>query len=474
MSSIEGESHNADEVEEVSVSPELPGAVVVPRSSTSLSLPPSSLPIISYPSRLPPRSKPSQSTPSVPEPQGLFSASALPPFSPPSPRPYLHPPTLQITPLVTPDSSPTRQGSVIFCPSSCELRYHQTPVSSLQPDHIRPSRRLGSKLIQKYIKKIPVVSASVSSLEPDLSQPVPHQGGSVNLVDEVFDDASSKKEKSVSMDAASRDLRRKLQLVKDHIGDLVEEDIDELLVPTVEGDLERIQRERDEYRSGVQDFVEDFADALDTAAQTTWQDSITSLNRQVKEHARRIRAKVKEICPPLKPLSEFEKTQLEIQMKQLQIMQTNANKDRDNKILRESSEKTRTLALAKKKYDAFFEVSAPLVDLSTKYPIQNLSDPKKCPDPDISALMRNISSWKNSVKDITRDYNAFQELTIVHRLEENLMENIDLEMENARNAVNDLIVAVEKEDKDRNIRTLDSSKAEQRVFKKFGGTPGED
>ena len=42
------------------------------------------------------------------------------------------------------------------------------------------------------------------------------------------------------------------------------------------------------------------------------------------------------------------------------------------------------------------------------------------------------------------------------------------------NAVNDLITAVEKEDKDRNIRTLDTSRAEQRKFKKFSGAPGED
>ena len=54
------------------------------------------------------------------------------------------------------------------------------------------------------------------------------------------------------------------------------------------------------------------------------------------------------------------------------------------------------------------------------------------------------------------------------------MDKIELEMESTKNSMNDLIASVEKEDKDRNIRTLDHSKAEQRKFKKFSGALGED
>ena len=471
MSSEERRLLNPDEVDtrkspEPSVGPSC--------SSASPSLNPSSLPTISLPPTLPPRSRPSESTPligpkpSVPQP--LHPYATLPLFSPLGPVSLSITPALQTSPLVTPNTSPTRQGSVIFCPASCESQQHQTPVTSLQPDHLRPSRRLGSKLIQKYISKIPVVSTSVSSLEPDIQQ----QAEVENTFNEVFDEESDNTNKSENMEAASRDLRRKLQLVKNHISDLEEGDIDDIQVPTVEGDLKEIQRERDDYRSGVEDFLEDFSNELDTAAKASWQASVTSLNKEVKDHAKKIRAKVNEVCPPMRPLSEFEKTQLEIQMRQLQLLESNANKERDNKILRETSEKSKTLALAKKKYDAFFEVSVALVELTSKYPVQNFSDPKQFPDQDISAMVRNITSWRNSLRDLTRDYNAFQELTVVHRLEEIDMENICLEMENARNSVNDVIKAIEKEDKDRNIRTLDSSKPEQRIFKKFGGTPGED
>ena len=84
------------------------------------------------------------------------------------------------------------------------------------------------------------------------------------------------------------------------------------------------------------------------------------------------------------------------------------------------------------------------------------------------------SGWISSLKDLTKTYNSFQELTVEYRLSEDLMEKIDLDMENIRNGVNDLIEAVNKEDKDRNIRALDFSKSEQRKFKKFSGVPGED
>ena len=451
MSSEERRLLNPDEVD-ARKSPE--SSVGLPCSSAPSSLNPSSLPTISLPPNLPPRSRPSQSTPLIgPKPSVSQPLHSLPLFSPLGPVSLSITPTLQTSPLVTPNTSPVRQESVIFCPTSCESQYHQTPVTSLQSDHLRPSRRLGSKLIQKYISRIPVVSTSVSSLETDFQ----HQGQIEDSFNEVFAEVSDNIEELENMEVTSRELRRKLQLVKNHISDLEEEDIDDIRVPTVEGDLKEIQRERDEYRSGVEDFLEDFSDEIDTAAKVTWQNSISSLNKEVKDHARRIRVKVNEVCPPMRPLSEFEKTQLEIQMKQLQLLESNANKERDNKILRETSEKSRTLALAKKKYDAFFEISAPLIELSSKYPAQNLSDPKQFPDQDISAMVRKITSWRNSLRDLTRDFNTFQELTIVHRLEETAMEKIGLEMEDARNAVDDAIKAIEKEDKDRNIRTLDNS-----------------
>ena len=98
----------------------------------------------------------------------------------------------------------------------------------------------------------------------------------------------------------------------------------------------------------------------------------------------------------------------------------------------------------------FFGQCLNQVHCQIQYPI----DPDKCTDQDISGLMRKVSGQRNCVNDLTKTYNAFQEKTVVHKLADTLIDGIDLEMENVRNGITDLIKAVEKEDKERNNRAL--------------------
>ena len=46
--------------------------------------------------------------------------------------------------------------------------------------------------------------------------------------------------------------------------DLGEEDVDPARVPTVERDLDRILDKRDDFRSEVRNFLEDYSDHLET------------------------------------------------------------------------------------------------------------------------------------------------------------------------------------------------------------------
>ena len=335
------------------------------------------------PPPLPPRSSLHPLSPYSSQP----SLKPLPPFSPLNPLPSLSVPELQTDPFVTPDLSPVRNNSVIYCPSSCEgLQYHQTPVHPIQPDLLQLAHQLGDKLLDKYRQKIHLVSTSVSSLEPDFVEEIISVTAATSVVEEgdtedtfeVFDhtvmSSNSSGEATVIMDTTSRDLRKKLQLVRNHIGDFLEDDVDEIRVPIVERDLKEIQEERDEFRSSVEDFLEDYADQLETAAQTSWRDSVAAINLEVKAHAKKIRAKVNQVCPQIRPLSMFEKTQLDIQMRQLSLMEAKASKDHDASTHHSSAEKTKVLALAKKKFDAFFEDSGALADISSKYPAETLAD----------------------------------------------------------------------------------------------------
>ena len=341
------------------------------------------------------------------------------------------------------------------------------PELGLQPHH-----QLGDKLAAKFNKsKIRLVSTSVSSFEDDSSTPWNPGPSSSNLIMTSMDDSRETSTVTLNYEQQSQELRNMMQLIRDHLEDLQEEDIDLVRLPTAERDLDRIQTERDKFRCSVRDFLEENNGDLDSATANAWKDCITIINNEVKSHARKIRAKVQEISPPM---SSFETQQIHIQLRQLSLMEANASRDHDSQVTLSQNQASKTLALAKRKYDAFFEDSSSLLDITVKHPKENLSDPDKYSDQAISKFMREVSGLKSSLRDLTKNYNAFLELTVTHRLEEALMHRIGLEMENTRNEINDFIKIVEKEDTERNIRTLDSSKAEQRKFKKFSGEPGED
>ena len=81
--------------------------------------------------------------------------------------------------------------------------------------------------------------------------------------------------------------------------DLTEDDIDAARVSTVDRDLDRILEKRHEFRSGVREYLEEFNAHLEISAQNTWKDSIINMNTIVKAHAKKIRAKVHLVSPPL-------------------------------------------------------------------------------------------------------------------------------------------------------------------------------
>jgi hypothetical protein len=101
------------------------------------------------------------------------------------------------------------------------------------------------------------------------------------------------------MDRISRDLRRKQQEVKDDMDDLTEDDIDEERVSTVERDLARILEKRHAFRIGVREYLEEYNAHLEASAQNTCKDSIINMNTIVKADAKKIRAKVHQVSPPL-------------------------------------------------------------------------------------------------------------------------------------------------------------------------------
>jgi hypothetical protein len=89
------------------------------------------------------------------------------------------------------------------------------------------------------------------------------------------------------------------------------------------------------------------------------------VNNSVKEHAKRIRAKVHQIAPQTQ-MSEFEVEQLRLQKEQLDLLKTNSNQEYDRNNLSKRNEKTKALNVAKKKYDILIEECADVNDVMCK------------------------------------------------------------------------------------------------------------
>ena len=317
-----------------------------------------------------------------------------------------------------------------------------------------------------------IVSTSVSSFEGDLPRKtniVSKADTETNMPGDSMDEADI----TIEIEQQSRFLRQLDQEVKDLIEDFHEDDVEIARIHTIERDLDRIQIARDKFRSEVRKFLECFEESLDHATVTTWKNAITATNTSVKEHARKIRSKAHEVAPQ-RQMSEFEREQIRIQMEQLSLLKANASNESAKEAKVKENERSKVLCLATKKYDSLIEECGDLNEVVIKNPVDFLSDEKKYPDQKISRLVREISDWKLALKSICKNYNVLQEQTVVYKLSEQQQEALDKQIEDTKNAVNKLIEVVEQEDQERNLRTLDTSRAEQRKFKTFSGALGED
>lgn len=265
-------------------------------------------------STLSPPPLPPRSTPFLPGPPITRPSVQLPPLPPTSPT---HSTVLEAhhDPLITPSTSPT--PSVIQCPPLCDsVQDHPFLPSLLQPNAPQSPQLLGDKLVSKYHQKaLPawkhqIVSTSISSLGSTAADNIDRE--------EVFDspnissglvDATMSKDGSVDitevMEQISRELKTKQLAVQDAIEELLEEDIDNTTVHNVERDLDRILEKRDEFRNKVREFLLDYGDHLDPPAQSTWKNAITTLNSEVKNNAKKIRAKAYAVLPPSQHMLSF-------------------------------------------------------------------------------------------------------------------------------------------------------------------------
>ena len=120
---------------------------------------------------------------------------------------------------------------------------------------------------------------------------------------------------------AKQDLKSKQTAVEDMCDDLDVNLITSHSALSMNGELEKIEVARNNYRNAVRKFLLDFADNLPAPEAEQWKKDMESTVGKVNKHKMTILDKVNQLTPKTTPMTEYEKAAIEIQKQQLALQQ---------------------------------------------------------------------------------------------------------------------------------------------------------
>ena len=124
-----------------------------------------------------------------------------------------------------------------------------------------------------------------------------------------------------TMEAAAQSLKEQEVKVRDMCSDCDPDLITSDSAPSMREELTDIGSNRDQYRSGVRKFLIDYAELLSSAEKLQWESDLKSLVSHVNKHKFNVMAKVNQLLPTSARMTAFEQASIEVQKKQLAILE---------------------------------------------------------------------------------------------------------------------------------------------------------
>ena len=262
-------------------------------------------------------------------------------------------------------------------------------------------------------------------------------------------------------------LRRKIVREMD---DFTEEDVTTSRITVLERDLDRIKELRNQYQDGVEDFIDEYCSYLEGDPANPldkWKRDVKAIGLEVKAHADKIRSK-KESLVPTSILSDVEKRQLEIQEASLKLQeQTLAEKQASNAAKLKEKEQE-AVVLAQTESNAFLGECSVLGQLMAD------EDWSEVDDEIIGSAMRNLSKWQDQMNTIERSYRNFENMATKHNFPCDKREAIKATYLDRKQRFEDAKTAIQQEDVDRCLYTLEPVKVDIIKYPLFSGLPSED
>ena len=158
---------------------------------------------------------------------------------------------------------------------------------------------------------------------------------------------------------AKRLVKLRRRLVRE-LEDFTEDDVTTSRISVLERDLDRIKDLRNEYQDGVEDFLDEFEDALaddPSGALDKWRRDLRVIGQEVKSHADKIRSKQQSLESGA-GMSELQKRSLQIQEASLKVQELALKEKQSSNALKAKEKEDEALVFAETESNIFLgEVS---------------------------------------------------------------------------------------------------------------------
>ena len=318
----------------------------------------------------------------------------------------------------------------------------------------------------KNTYKIPIVSTDLSDLESSaaslnlhdlncLEEPQP-----VTIVGGITPNQLTI-EMEANRDRAMHVIKSLQERVQDTCDDLDPNLITEFTASHMSAKLNDITTARDQYRSSVRNFLETFKEILTEPDAEKLRSEMKSVLANVRSHESVVFTKITQVTAKPVEMTEFEKTTIELQRKQIQIQQETID-----------SQRKEVLAAASPLRKLILEKCSALdgeLELVTVTQLQEGDEQQ------VTRIMLKLAGWRTQLESITSMHQELLTKTALHELPASEKSEVTAAVETTKASLETIATTAEDEDVKRQLYSLDTShRGEQVKWPIFGGESGED
>ena len=191
-----------------------------------------------------------------------------------------------------------------------------------------------------------------------------------------------------------------------------------------------------------------------------WKETDKDLQARVNAHQLEIR-KIASDLHTNRGMSEFERQDLDIKRKQLELQEKLEKKTQDE-------EKSKANATAYVKYDEILALGCEMDEF-----LDEVIDWDKATRAEVISAMKNLDKWSDKFGKLNKAYREFNYATSKYMIAD-LSDKVEDLMEDTTNRYKKLVEQVREQDNKRELYSLAGSNSEQVSLPKFSGSFGED